>query len=88
MVIVEVLSDSTEKYDRGDKLDHYMTIPTLRDCLRVSQESMLIEHHPKQPDGPWAVKTLGAGERVAFAGIPRELAGEAVYRKVSGLATG
>jgi len=37
-LIVEVLSDSTEAYDRGDKFRHYQSIPTLTDYLLVSQD--------------------------------------------------
>ncbi len=37
MVIVEVLSDSTEKYDRGDKFEQYQAITSLRDYVLVSQ---------------------------------------------------
>src|SRR4029453_5385450 len=35
-LIVEVLSDSTEEWDRGEKLEHYRRIPSLRECVLIS----------------------------------------------------
>ena len=43
-VIIEILSESTEKYDRGAKFENYRSIPTLRDYILVSQDKVLIEH--------------------------------------------
>jgi Uma2 family endonuclease len=52
-VIVEVLSDSTEAYDRGKKFEHYRQIPTLREYILVSQEEPRIEQFIRQEDGRW-----------------------------------
>ena len=52
-VIVEVLSPSTEAYDRGDKFSHYKSIPTLRECLLVAQHRPHVTHLFKQDDGLW-----------------------------------
>ena len=43
LLIVEVLSDSTKPYDRGEKFRHFQTVPTLTDCLLVSQHKARIE---------------------------------------------
>ena len=51
IVIVEVLSDSTETYDRDDKRAHYRQLPTLRDYLLVSQHERRIEHYHRNDDG-------------------------------------
>lgn len=45
--VVEVLSESTENFDRGKKLDSYKKIPSLSHCILVSQEKVLVEHHIK-----------------------------------------
>ena len=81
IVIVEVLSDSTEAYDRGQKREHYQTIPTLADYVLVSQREPRIE--------VYHLKTAGAGVRVARPGdtvelpsINCELAVDEVYRDV------
>ena len=53
-VIVEVLSESTESFDRGEKFIRYrMWNPTLTDYLLVSQNTPMVEHYRKQPDGTW-----------------------------------
>lgn len=53
-VIVEVLSPSTEAFDRGEKFTRYQTWnPTLTDYLLVSQDQPQIEHYSRQADGSW-----------------------------------
>ena len=47
LVIVEVLSESTEKYDRGEKFFHYRKIATLREYVLISQAECLVERHMK-----------------------------------------
>jgi len=87
-VIVEVLSDSTEKYDRGDKFEQYQTIASLRDYLLVSQKKVRVEHFCKQADGTWVLRALGPGDRVVLASVGCELAVDRVYLKVFGEARG
>lgn len=50
VAIVEVLSDRTEAYDRGEKFAHYRRIPSLRDYLLVSQHEPWIEHYRRNDD--------------------------------------
>jgi Uma2 family endonuclease len=58
-VIVEVLSPSTEAFDRGEKFRRYRAwLPTLTDYLLVAQDSPFIEHYHRQEDGTWALRTL------------------------------
>lgn len=52
-LLVEVLSPSTEAYDRGDKFLHYKSIPTLREYLLVAQNQPHITYLFKQDDGLW-----------------------------------
>ncbi len=52
-VLVEVLSESTEAYDRGKKFEHYRQIATLQEYLLVSQTEPRIEQFLRQPDGRW-----------------------------------
>jgi Uma2 family endonuclease len=52
-VLVDVLSDSTEAYDRGKKFEHYQQIGTLREYLLVSQKGPRIEQFVRQTDGRW-----------------------------------
>ena len=52
-VLVEVLSPSTEDYDRGGKFELYRQIPSLRDYLVVAQDRVFVEHHTRSDDGSW-----------------------------------
>jgi Uma2 family endonuclease len=56
MVVIEVLSDSTEGYDRGKKFEHYRQIPACREYLLVSQKEPRIEQFVRQPNGEWILK--------------------------------
>src|SRR2546426_6586677 len=52
-VIIEVLSKSTEGYDRGEKFAHYRKLESLTDYLLVSQTKPHVEHYVRQPDNQW-----------------------------------
>ena len=52
-VIVEVLSESTEGYDRGKKFQHYRNISSLTENMLIAQDSPHVEVHTRQPDGRW-----------------------------------
>src|SRR5205807_1202065 len=58
-VIVEVLSPSTEAFDRGEKFRRYRAwLPTLTDYVLVAQDRPLIDHYHRQEDGTWALRAL------------------------------
>ncbi len=59
-VIVEILSKSTEAYDRGEKFAQYRTLDTLTDYLLLSQDKPRIERFTRQADGGWLL-TESAG---------------------------
>lgn len=59
--IFEVLSRSTEPYDRGDKWAGYQQIPSLLDYLLVSQVQPRIERFQRQADGSWRYEVVEAG---------------------------
>ena len=52
-LVVEVLSDSTEAYDRGKKFAHYRTLPSFAEYVLVSQKEPLIEVFSRMADGTW-----------------------------------
>ena len=69
-VIFEVLSRSTQTYDRGEKFERYKSIETLRDYVLVSQDRPRLEHFSLQPDGTWAHAELeGADVDLALDSI-------------------
>jgi Uma2 family endonuclease len=82
-VIIEVLSASTEAYDRGDKFAHYRALESLTDYLLVAQDKPRIEHYHRQADGRWlyfAAEGLEAGVEIATIGCTLSLA--EVYERV------
>lgn len=52
-VIIEVLSKSTESYDRTTKFEHYRTLESVTDYLLISQDACRVEHRARQADGQW-----------------------------------
>ncbi|HEY0546334.1 MAG TPA: Uma2 family endonuclease [Pyrinomonadaceae bacterium] len=84
-VIFEVLSPSTEAYDRGEKFLRYRThLATLKDYVLVTQSKAFIEHFSRQPDGAWLYTvTNGLSESLALASIDCRLPLEEVYRLVT-----
>ncbi|MGC1247062.1 MAG: Uma2 family endonuclease [Spirulinaceae cyanobacterium] len=53
VAIAEVLSDSTEKYDRGEKFRMYRTIPTLKEYILINQKEMHLEQFVQNQQGQW-----------------------------------
>jgi Uma2 family endonuclease len=84
LVIVEVLSDSTEAYDRGKKFEHYRTIPTLRHYVLISQDRHSIDCFSLRDDGSWSLANCqGLEGMVTLDAINGELAASEVYDKVT-----
>ena len=52
-LIVEVLSPTTQNYDRSQKFEYYRSLPSFSEYLLVAQKTMRAEHHVKQSDGSW-----------------------------------
>jgi Uma2 family endonuclease len=81
-VIIEVLSDSTEKYDRGDKFELYRSLSSLREYVLASQREPLAEHYVRQPDGAWLLRSLHAGDRLRLSSLACEISIDDVYEGV------
>jgi len=82
-LIVEVLSKSTQGYDKNEKFKQYRKIPSLRDYLLVSQHSVSLEHYSRQPEGFWRLDTYEALEDTfTLESIGCTLTLEGVYWKV------
>jgi Uma2 family endonuclease len=61
-VIVEVLSKSTEDYDRGTKFEMYRRIPSLRDYILVAQDRVHVEHFQRQDGERWILEDFNTRE--------------------------
>jgi Uma2 family endonuclease len=55
VVIFEILSPSTEEYDRGVKFRHYRTIDSLKDYVLVDQDQVRIEQYSRETDNTWTL---------------------------------
>lgn len=77
-VVVEVLSRSTQAYDRGDKWEAYQGLASLTDYLLVAQASVRIEHFRRESDGSWRYRVIEAGGSVVLAN-GATLAADAIY---------
>ncbi|MHB9026586.1 MAG: Uma2 family endonuclease [Armatimonadota bacterium] len=81
-VLIEVLSDSTEAYDRGKKSEFYRTIPSLQEYLFIAQDRPHVERYRRQ--GPnWLLTEYSAVEdEVALDSIGCTLSLAAIYERV------
>ena len=82
LILVEVLSPSTEDYDRGTKFTNYRTIASFRDYVLISTDRILVEYHARQDDGSWVLRELRAGDRFVLASVGCALAVDELYLKV------
>ena len=78
-VVVEVLSDSTEKYDRGVKLKHYRQIPALSAVVLVWQRERRIEVWERVMDETWEPRAAGPGESARITAIDCTLSIDEIY---------
>lgn len=82
-LIIEVLSPTTEAYDRGKKFEHYRTIESLAEYVLVSQDAPRIEQYVRQEGGSWLLTaTPGLEGRMILPSVGCELALAEVYDKV------
>ena len=82
-VLIEVLSRSTEAYDRGEKAEHYRRLPSLAEYLLVSQDKPYLEHYLRQPDDRWLLSEISDMHAlVSLPAIAGTLALAAVYDRV------
>lgn len=87
-VVFEVLSDSTEAYDRGAKFGFYRTIPSLREYVLISQSAPAVEVFSRQEHGVWlmsAFQGLGAVAKLMSVSVQLPLA--EIYRRAEFSAT-
>lgn len=83
IVIIEILSASTERYDRGMKFQHYRTIDTFRDYLLVAQDQHHVEHFSRQEGGLWVLQeATDVSSKIYIPSIDCTLKVEDIYEKV------
>lgn len=85
LVIIEVLSPSTELYDRGEKFAHYQRLKSLQDFLLIAQDKCRIEHYSRrsEEEGQWLLTVLDDMQAVIrIASVDVELTLSGIYEGV------
>lgn len=83
VVIIEILSPSTEAYDRGDKFTNYKSIPSLREYLLVAQHRPHITHYLRQTGEKWEYEEVNElSDSITLPSLDCTLALSDVYRNV------
>ena len=81
-VIIEILSPSTEAYDRGDKFAHYRRLPSLMEYVLIAQDKVRVEHYIRQ-GSKWVLTEMNSlDETLYLASIQCEIALRDLYAKV------
>ncbi|HSK71531.1 MAG TPA: Uma2 family endonuclease [Pyrinomonadaceae bacterium] len=83
-LIVEVLSDSTEAFDRGDKFSYYKSIESFSEYLLIAQHRPHVSQFIKHGDGFWMqLESNDLSDVIKLKSVPCELSLRAIYRDVS-----
>jgi len=85
ILIIEVLSPSTQEIDRREKLLFYQQMPSVHEYAVVEQQKMLVEIHRRQPDGRWITYYFNhenADEEVEFQSVKLTMTLGEIYRRV------
>lgn len=84
MILIEVLSKSTESRDRTVKRRHYLQIPTLKEYVLIDYLQRRIDIHHRQQDGSWRLRQCIADAPLTLDSIGLVMPAEEVYRRVRG----
>ena len=79
LVIIEILSPTTEATDRREKLRAYRTLPSLKEYLLVSQEQAQVEIYRRRGDIGWDIITYEPGDTVEIASLELKLGMDEIY---------
>ena len=80
ILLVEVLSKSTEDYDKNDKFFTYQNIESFQEYVLISQHKPIVQRYVKQKNGDWVIKaTIGLKSKVYFESVDVELSLGDIY---------
>lgn len=82
VMIAEVLSESTESYDRGEKFKLYRTISSLKEYMIISQSEKHVEQFSKTTDSKWILSEYDEENAIALTSIDFEISLSDIYDKV------
>ena len=82
-LIIEVLSESTKDYDRGEKFEQYRTIDSFVEYLLIAQDRPHVEHYIRQPDGSWLLhETNNLEHSIQLESVPCSLSLSEIYNRI------
>ncbi len=80
ILLVEVLSKSTEEYDKNDKFLTYRNIPSFQEYVLISQNRAAVQQFNRQTDGKWIYKaTIGLNSKAHFESVDTEISLQDIY---------
>lgn len=80
VLLVEVLSEGTERFDRGEKFDGYRSIPSLRHYVMVSSLHRLVEHYARTDGDAWLLRVYGESAELRIENPDMTLSVDELYR--------
>ena len=82
-LVVEILSPSTELYDRGTKSEHFRKIPSLNEYVLITQDRIHIERFTRNAEGHWTLAEVDQpGQVLRLESIACDLSVDDIYAKV------
>lgn len=78
-IVFEVLSESSEAFDRGAKFSHYRSIPDLAEYVLVAQDCRRVDHFRRLESGQWLLTSYGAGDDVDLPSVDLSLPVAEIY---------
>jgi Uma2 family endonuclease len=81
-LVVEVLSPSTEAFDRGLKFVQYQSLPSLREYVVVDVDARVVEVHRVNADGLWVLHRFAQGETLHLASVALDVTAEQLFAEL------
>ncbi|NJK66682.1 MAG: Uma2 family endonuclease [Microcoleus sp. CSU_2_2] len=81
-LIIEVLSDGTEGFDRGDKFADYQELETLQEYVLISQKRQRVECFRRNAEGLWVLQSYTQGSEIYLASVDFRASMDAIYEDV------
>ncbi|NCS19203.1 MAG: Uma2 family endonuclease [Microcystis aeruginosa G11-06] len=84
LIIVEVLSNSTQAYHRGDKFKFYRSLPTFQEYILIEQSSYSVERYSKQKDDQWLIDfCTGENAVLQLLSVDWQISFQDLYQRVN-----
>ena len=79
-MLVEVLSETTERFERGDKFAGYRSLPSVIDYVLIDQSRARVEHYVRQDDGTWVLREHDLQGALKLQSVPGSIPIVDIYR--------